>query len=485
MGGYQSVTRATNRRRWAVRHFAGLLVVFAAFLAVRCSDANNRSAAQTPTEPAPAETAPPLPTLVPTPSPTPSPVPTAPAAGNPALNAIATAVGDGDAATLSARIKPLELPCTSLPGSGSLPPCPKGTREGTLQAAFPVVGCTGRYIDAPAAGALLANLKLTFRSLINLPASSDSRFPTGGRGLVFESTVASGLVLSATEDGQIISLHTPCNQGLGALVTSLQAGSSYSALWLLQETLSKEIATTQVDGVYAISVLDLQTGMVTGVGDLDPMPSGCVLNLLVIIEVLRQVEAGHIPFSEVDATIRQTIYYSDAEAAYTLYQRAGGGDSDRGVLAVARLLEELGMSQSNIDHPPAYSEGEANFFVPNLVTAADMNRALQQLYRGEILNEELTDYLLGAMTDVKPGLNYLTAALPDEALVSHKNGFFFNDIGWVDNDTAIVRFGPDLEYAYAITFLSDEVEELYSEIWMAQRMVAEAWYHFRDTYTGQ
>ncbi|MBE0609344.1 MAG: hypothetical protein IH609_08185, partial [Dehalococcoidia bacterium] len=80
------------------------------------------------------------------------------------------------------------------------------------------------------------------------------------------------------------------------------------------------------------------------------------------------------------------------------------------------------------------------------------------------------------------GLNYLTAVVPAPAVVSHKNGFFWDPEGWVDNDTSIVRFGPELEYAYALTFLSEAVPTLYADIPLGQQLVRETWDYFQASY---
>lgn len=483
-----------QRSSWAWRNTIALVVVFLAFLAAKSLDFGNHSTAQAPLTPGPAETAPPLPTAVdPSPSASPSasqvlsptPLATAPAdlvPGSAVLNDLAVAVRDGDVAFLAARARLLDLPCGASAGSGGMPVCASGQRTGTVVQVLPVVACTGTYVRSGDLETYFRGQGWTFNFAINLkPTPADSRFPVGAKGLVLASR-AGGAVLTAHADGGIASLYIPCDQTVGELVNALQSGHGYDALARLQDTFEDELASTWVDGVYGISVVDLQTGLSVGAGDIEAMPSGCVMNLLVIIEVLRQVQAGRYPLAEVDATIRQTIRFSDASAAFLLYQQAGSGDSGAGVDAVARLIRDLGLARSSIDHPPAYSDGEAALFLPNLVSAADMNLALHQLYDGLILDGELTAYLLQAMTDVKPGLNYLTAALPGEALVSHKNGFFWNESGWVDNDTAIVRFGFENEYAYAITFLSDEVDVLYSEIPLAQSLVYAAWGHFSATY---
>jgi len=252
----------------------------------------------------------------------------------------------------------------------------------------------------------------------------------------------------------------------------------------LQQALAGTIAAYGVDGMYAIAVTDLQTGQTIGVNGGRQQRAGCLLNLFVIIETLRQVQAGAIPLEAVDGLIRQTIWASDATTARELYEIAGGGDVIAGVSAVERLLHEtLKLDSIVADHPPAYPEWSLAISDDNWVTAEAMNAALGALYRGELLDADWTHYLLEAMRVVKPGLNYLTANLPDEAVVSHKNGFFWAEDGYIDNDTAIVRFESGGQwYAYAITFLSEQIEEEYADIWLGRDLVRMTWEYFRETY---
>ena len=236
-------------------------------------------------------------------------------------------------------------------------------------------------------------------------------------------------------------------------------------------------------GVFAVAVTDLQTGHTVGAGLDRVQPAGCITNLFVIIAALRDVDADRYPLSDVDAIIRQTIWASDASAAYSLYRVVGGGDVVAGVRVVSELMRTtLGMESSLIDHPPAFVADSIGVSDTNYVTARDVNHALAQLYRGEVLSAEVTAYLLEAMTHVKPGLNYLTAVVPPPAVVSHKNGFFWDTAGYVDNDTSILRFGPDLQHGYALTFLSAAVPVKYADIPLGQQLVLEAWSYFAAAY---
>lgn len=254
------------------------------------------------------------------------------------------------------------------------------------------------------------------------------------------------------------------------------------ALLALEERLGAIIAGASTPGRFAVAVTDLQTGETVGVGLDRPQLAACVMNFFAIVTALRAVDAGHLGLGDIDATIRQTLWASDATAARELYRAAGGGDVLAGVRAVNTLLHEIGMTSSLVDHPPAFPHESLGLDPDNWLTARDVNRGLAAFYAGELLSADLTAYLIEAMTQVKPGLNYLTAIIGGTAVVSHKNGFVWVPAGYVDNDAAIVRFGPNLEHAYAITFLSEAVPVKYADIPTGQALVIETWEYFHDAY---
>ncbi len=253
-------------------------------------------------------------------------------------------------------------------------------------------------------------------------------------------------------------------------------------LLALQSRLQRLVDESPIAGRFAVAVTDLQTNETVGVGLDRRQLAGCLANLFAIVAALRDVDAGFTPLENVDATIRQTIWASDAAAARILYESVGRGDTVAGVLRVAALYDQLGMLSSVLDHPPAFPELSLWVSNDNFVTARELNHALAVLYSGGLLSPALTDYLLEAMRGVKPGLNYLTAVLPEPAVVSHKNGFFWTPEGWVDNDMAIVRFGEALEHGYSISFLSEAVPDLYADIPLGQAIVFEAWAYFSAAY---
>jgi beta-lactamase class A len=254
-------------------------------------------------------------------------------------------------------------------------------------------------------------------------------------------------------------------------------------LLALRDRLAAEIAAAGTPGEFAFAVTDLQTGEHISVNGERQQRAACVMNLFAIIAALRDVQAGFFPLQDVDALIRQTIYASDAVTGRVLYEKVGAGDVVAGVGRVRQLQRDvIGMQSTQLDHPPAFPGDSLGLSADNLVTADDANLALSALYHGQLLDAGLTAWLIDAMVGVKPGLNYLTAALPAGATVSHKNGFVPLWDGYVDNDVAIVRFGPGLRHAYAVSFFSQGVPVQYADIPLAQALVRMTWEHFNEKY---
>lgn len=271
--------------------------------------------------------------------------------------------------------------------------------------------------------------------------------------------------------------------GLARLSAPPLAIPPSAALAELGATLAGLMASGTTPGKFAFAVTDLQTGEQIAINGERQQRAACVMNLFVIMAALRDVQSGFYPLDEVEALIRQTIYASDAVTGRALYERVGGGDVVAGVGRVRELQREvIGMGSTSLDHPPAFPADSLELSDDNLITADDANRALATLFHGGVLGPELTEWLIDAMVGVKPGLNYLTAALPPEAVVSHKNGFVPLWDGYVDNDVAIVRFGPRLEYAYAVSFFSESVPVQYADIPLAQALVRATWEHFSAVY---
>ncbi|OAI42163.1 hypothetical protein AYO38_03195 [bacterium SCGC AG-212-C10] len=287
------------------------------------------------------------------------------------------------------------------------------------------------------------------------------------------------------------SIGTPVAETIATLPEHLPASpiepQPGAGMLELQATLREMRDSYPEDGHFSIAVTDLQTGEMISVSGDRLQLSGCVMNYFVLLQTVRDIQEGRLDFDDdIDWMIRYTIEHSDAATAQELFAIAGDGDPVRGVARVSALIhEDLGLDDVVIDHPPAFGDDTVGVDNDNWVTAREMNRAMAQLYHGQSLDEEWTAYLLDAMTGVYYGLNYLIA-YGNDGVTSHKNGFFPYEHGYVDNDTGIVRFERNgREYAYAVTFLSEGVGELYADIWLGRAMMEEIWAYFDATYPDE
>jgi hypothetical protein len=240
----------------------------------------------------------------------------------------------------------------------------------------------------------------------------------------------------------------------------------------LQEEMARAIGSYTVAGKYAVAVTDLQTGETVSVNGETPHLPGCLTNLFLLIEVVRRIDSGELQLAQAHHLLVATSWSSNAATARDLYVLLGRGDAVEGVRAVDELIKKvLKLGGVVLDHPPGYSEHSLGVAYNNMVTAEATNRTLAALWHGDLLSKESRAYLLGRLREVKPGLNYLTAALP-EGVVGHKNGFFVGDTGYVDNDAGIVVLDRNgTQYAYAVSFLSQEVPWKYGDVELGQRLV--------------
>jgi beta-lactamase class A len=248
----------------------------------------------------------------------------------------------------------------------------------------------------------------------------------------------------------------------------------------LRDRLWAEIAASGLNA--AVAVTDLQTGESIDVNGDEPRLPGCTINFFVLLSVVMDLQEGLYGESEVGDLIARTVWSSNPITARDLLRRTGMGDLGAGLVKVDQLLDLLGLSLSTYDHPPAFPHESLQGSV-NLLTANEMNRALVALYQARIVDPAWRDYLLNKMMGVKPGLQYLIPAGVGDGVVSHKNGFFADFSGWVDNDAGVVIFDRSgNRYAYAISFFTEDVPSKYADIPLGQTVSRLVWQYFSSRY---
>ena len=243
-----------------------------------------------------------------------------------------------------------------------------------------------------------------------------------------------------------------------------------------------QLAADRAPGIRSgLAALDMRTGLGTHVNGRRRQAPGCTLNLLVLLAVAQDLQAGAYPVAEVDTQLLNMVRFSNAVLAHGLLTRAGGGDTMAGVERVRALAAEVGMRDTVFDHPPAYSWTNSLNHEPNTTTAVDMVTLLSATWHERVLDDVWTRYVLEKMTQVSPGLNYLIpAGLPRDsgAVVGHKNGWFTDTLGReVDNDVGLVwrdSVHPPVAFAIATLFESVPANQ---HIGIARAASGAAWNH--------
>lgn len=243
--------------------------------------------------------------------------------------------------------------------------------------------------------------------------------------------------------------------------------------------MAQAIQRYPVPGRYAVAVVDLETGETASVNGDRPQLAGCSINFFLLLQVTLDLQDERYALTEVDGLIRATTWSSNATTALQLYRIVGSGDVLAGVARVDTLVrDELKLANTLVNHPPAFASDFNLRGGDNWLSANDANAGLASLWRGDDLAPEWRTYLLERLAAVEPGLNYLTGSVPD-AVVHHKNGFFWYAGGYVDNDIGIVRLRRgDREIPFAISFFSEEVRTRYGDVALGQELIRLATAHF-------
>ena len=255
-----------------------------------------------------------------------------------------------------------------------------------------------------------------------------------------------------------------------------------AAMMALQASLEQQIAAVGFEA--AVAVTDLQTGETISVNGDRQQLAGCTMNLFALMQSVIDVQNGRYAESQVGDLIQATIYGSNPVTAHDILLISGNGDTITAQHKINDLIEQLGLTSTFYDHPPAYWPASSLRGWSNLTTALDMNQALAGFWRDAVMPAEWRDYLYQKMQGVKPGLNYLLPAGVTDGTVGHKNGFLWVPGGWVDNDTGIVTFQRGGQtYAYALTFLTESVQIKYADIPLGQTISSLVWQYFSSRYS--
>ena len=240
----------------------------------------------------------------------------------------------------------------------------------------------------------------------------------------------------------------------------------YEDAWAkLQEDLTAEIEryTTRYarHAEVSISLVDLQTDQRLSIGGDVPRQPGCVINQFVLYSLVEDFQRGLLEYDPLARAIYLAIGESKAQVARNLLQLTGGGSVEEGVARINARINELGLKDTSLDHPPAFWGEYSVRGQPNAMTTDDAVEVMRHLYRNDMFDEEWSSFTIQRLTEGKRGLNiYIGLAVRDLpfARVAHKVGYFPDgyELRDMDGDAGLVLIDtPAGEIAYAMAILSE------------------------------
>ena len=158
-----------------------------------------------------------------------------------------------------------------------------------------------------------------------------------------------------------------------------------------------------------------------------------------------------MPISEL---IEYTVAMSDNVGCDVLLRLIGGPKM------VHDFLISKGVKNTQIVYNEELMQSAWKNQYENYTTMKSATKLLKDFYKGKILSEKSTEFLLAVMYRTSTGLNKIVEQLPKFAKVAHKTGSSGkNDAGLTgaENDIAIITLPNGKTYAIAI-FVSDSME---------------------------
>ena len=228
------------------------------------------------------------------------------------------------------------------------------------------------------------------------------------------------------------------------------APSKQQVLWQKLEANISDV-DHGLDGVLGVAILDLSSGQKFLLHSDDVFPQASSIKVAVLAELYRQSQAGKLKLTDLytvqatdlvpDSTIvggltpgvtritlrdlaTMMVAVSDNSATNVLIDRVGMEN-------VNALMDSLGLAHTRLRRKmmdlKAASEGRENISTP-----AEMMTLLEDLYRGKVLNKEMTaDFFVMLST---PKSSFIPRDLPEGLKIANKPG----ELEGVRNDSGVV-----------------------------------------------
>jgi beta-lactamase class A len=235
-----------------------------------------------------------------------------------------------------------------------------------------------------------------------------------------------------------------------AIASGQTAPGKQEVLWQKLESTINDVDHT-LDGVLGVAILDLGTGKKFLLHADEVFPQASSIKVAVLAELFRQAQAGKlkltdlytvqasdlVPDSDVMGgltpgvtriTLRDLatlmVAVSDNSATNVLIDRVGMEN-------VNALMDSLGLAHTRLRRKmmdlKAASEGRENVSTPG-----EMMTLLEDLYRGKVLNKEMTDDFFKVLSTHKS--SFIPRDLPEGLKIANKPG----ELEGVRNDSGVV-----------------------------------------------
>jgi hypothetical protein len=256
----------------------------------------------------------------------------------------------------------------------------------------------------------------------------------------------------ASSGGDQVSTSTPRTAG-GGMPETVNASPEMLSL---RDTLAAEINAYKAQGHIdvAVAVTDMQTNETISVGGNVAHYTGCTIMAFGLFAAVSEFQAGRGDPAAVAYSIRRGIGGSYPPEVKRMLDNVFGSYVT-GTYRGRELMAGWGMRSSWFDHVPYYGSSG----VANILTALETNDIFVRLYRGELFNEQWTNYTNQKLTEIASYLQYIIPGrLPKDTRVIHKIGYYVDWDGWVNNDAGVVTFksADGSTKAYSITYLSQQ-----------------------------